>query len=372
MNNIKFVIALFLTLSACMNDDLIRDFERMKANETTLGVFVLNEGNLSSSNASLSYYKPHEKEVLNNVFYNTNGLPLGDVAQSIALTDSTAYVVLNNSGKVYVLNINTFKYIGKITGLTSPRYMYLYSKNKAYITDLYSKSIQIVNPITFQHLGKISVNNRNSSFYQHSTEQMQAVGNKLFVSCWSYDNKILVVDMLTDKLTDSLTVAKQPNSMQIDKSDKLWVLSDGAFEGSPYGHELAALTCINTSSLHVEKVFTFANSKASPSKLQINETKDTLYFISNNVGEIATDYGVYKMPITAQTLPQIPFIKQNKRLFYGLGIDPNNSDIYVADAIDHSQNGFVLRYNRQGIAIDSFKVGIIPNSFYFKQGNKQK
>jgi len=354
-----------------MDDDLIRDFERMKANETTLGVFILNEGNLSSSNASLSYYKPHEKEVINNIFYTTNGLPLGDVAQSMYLTDSTAYVVLNNSGKVYVLNSNTFKYIGKIIGLTSPRYLYLHSKNKAYISDLYSKSIQIVNPITFQHLGKINVNNRNSSFYQHSTEQMRAVGNKLFVSCWSYDNKILVIDTQTDKLIDSLIVAKQPNSLQIDKNNTLWVLSDGAFEGSPYGHEQAALTCINTSTLQIEKTFIFTNSSASPSKLQINETKDTLFFISNNVGEISTDYGIYRMPITAQNLPQTPFIKQNKRLFYGLGIDPNNSDIYVADAIDHAQNGFVLRYNSQGITIDSFKVGIIPNSFYFKQGKRQ-
>jgi hypothetical protein len=52
--------------------------------------------------------------------------------------------------------------------------------------------------------------------------------------------------------------------------------------------------------------------------------------------------------------------------FYSLAIDPENSEIYVGDAIDHSQNGIVHRYSSVGMLIDEFKVGISPGNFAFK------
>jgi len=52
--------------------------------------------------------------------------------------------------------------------------------------------------------------------------------------------------------------------------------------------------------------------------------------------------------------------------FYSLAIDPLNSEIYLGDAIDHSQNGIVSRYARSGMLIDEFKVGISPGNFAFK------
>ncbi len=369
MQKIRFIfylLSFIFYLSSCMDDNLLRDSDRLNVIEKTEDVFIINEGNFTSSNASLSYYKPETGEILNNIFYNTNALPLGDVAQSMTIIDSTAYIVLNNSGKIYVINTNTFKYIGKITGLTSPRYIHFVNKSKAYISDMYAKAINIVNPTNFEILGEINVNNHSTEYYQHSTEQIVQVNNYLFVSCWSYDNKVLVIDPLTDKLIDSIEITKQPNSLQIDKNNKLWVLSDGGFGGSSYEQETAALTCINTSTFAVEKVFKFPNINLSPTKLQINSTKDTLFYISGNLGENLESFGVFRMPIENNVLPQEPFIKQKKRLFYGLGIDPNNSDIYVSDAIDHSQNGYVLRFSSKGEQIDSFKVGIIPSSFCFK------
>ena len=87
-------------------------------------VFILNQGNFTYANSSLSYYDPLTKIVEQSVFYQTNGVPLGDVAQSMTINGDTAYVVVNNSGFIYAINRKTFKFISKITGFESPRNMF--------------------------------------------------------------------------------------------------------------------------------------------------------------------------------------------------------------------------------------------------------
>jgi DNA-binding beta-propeller fold protein YncE len=53
-------------------------------------------------------------------------------------------------------------------------------------------------------------------------------------------------------------------------------------------------------------------------------------------------------------------------MLYGINVNPENGDIYVADAIDYTQSGAIYRYSTEGILIDQFKVGVIPNGMVFK------
>ena len=46
------------------------------------GVFVINEGNFTYANSSLTFYDPEMDTVANNLFYRANGAPIGDVGQS--------------------------------------------------------------------------------------------------------------------------------------------------------------------------------------------------------------------------------------------------------------------------------------------------
>jgi len=349
-----------LLLQACMKDDELWEPDGDIPEIQDRGLFIINEGNFTYGNASLSYYDPDRKEVLQDVFYMANALPLGDVAHSMTIRDSLGYVVVNNSGRIYIVDTRSFEYVGKITGLTSPRYMHFISDSKAYVSDLYARSIAIVNPLTREITGSIPVSNGSSEYYQHPTEQMLQYDKYVFTNCWSFDNKILIIDSDQDRVVDSIEVLKQPNSMVLDKYHSLWVLTDGGFEESPYGYEAPGLLRIKSGSREVEIVHRFRAGE-KPSELKINGGGDTLFFINHHI---------YSCSIANSDGPELfissPYDGMGSGGFYSLEVDSASSHIYVADAVDHMQRGNIYRYNPYGHLMDSFSAGITPGAFCFK------
>jgi YVTN family beta-propeller protein len=351
---IILVFMLILVFSSCNEDAPDNPIK----GTTNQGVFIVNEGNFQYSNSSLSYYNPVTQEIENNVFYRANNeSDLGDVAQSMYIQDSLGFIVVNNSARVTVININTFKYVGTIDGLSSPRYVHMVSPTKGYITDLYAKAITIFNPSTFEVTGSIPVDNHSGKFFQHPTEQMVPFGKWIFTNCWSFDNKVLVIDTETDQVIDSIVTGIQPISIGIDKNEKLWVLTDGGYQGNPLGYEAPTLCRYDALSKEKEVSFTFALDD-NPLDIQFNGAGDTLYFINNHV---------WKLCVDATEFPSEPFISKQNRLFSALGVDPVTSEVYVSNAIDYLQPGLVYRYSPSGQLIDSFKVGLVPGEFCFKK-----
>jgi len=323
------------------------DFDFLPTGE---GLFITNEGNFQYGNASLSYYIPGEKHVENEVFIRSNDINLGDVAQSMVIRDGLGYIVVNNSSVIFVIDINTFKVKGRITGLTSPRYIHFLSETKAYVTDLYASGITIFNPKTFEKTGFIPTPSHES------TEQMVQYGKFVFTNCWSYDNKILVIDSEKDVIVDSIQTGIQPTSLIMDKYDKIWTVTDGGYEGSPYGHEAPSLYCIDAASRKIEREFKFKFGDW-PSEVCLNGTQDTLYFINK---------AVWCMDVTATRFPLRPFLEYKQTMYYGLTVDPRTSEVYVADAIDYVQHGIIYRFKPDATPVDTFRVGIIPGAFCFK------
>ena len=180
---------------------------------TGKGLFITNEGNFMYGNASLSYYDPEKKHVENEVFARANAIKLGDVAQSMVIRNGIGWIVVNNSGVIYAIDINTFKEVGRITGFTSPRYIHFLSDEKAYVTQIWDPRIYIVNPKTYQITGYVET---DMDFETGSTEQMVQYDKYVFTNCWSYQNRILVIDTETDKVCDQITVGIQPTSLVMD------------------------------------------------------------------------------------------------------------------------------------------------------------
>ena len=318
------------------------------------GLFITNEGNFQYGNASLSYYDPTTGDVENEVFYRANAMKLGDVAQSMVIRDGIGWIVVNNSHVIFAIDIKTFKEVGRITNLTSPRYIHFLSDEKAYVTQIWDNRIFIVNPKTYQITGYIDC--PNMTMENGSTEQMVQWGKYVYVNCWSYQNRILKIDTTTDTVVDELQVGIQPTSLVLDRYGKMWTITDGGYEGSPYGYEAPSLYRIDAETFTVEKRFKFTLGDW-PSEVQLNGTGDKLYWLNDDVWE---------MDVTSDRLPVKPFLEYRETLYYGLTIDPTSGDVYVADAIDYQQQGKVYRYTSAGELVDEFYVGVIPGAFCWK------
>ncbi len=283
--------------------DAVEDF-----NATGAGLFITNEGNFQYGNATLSYYDPATKQVQNEIFFRANGMKLGDVAQSMTIHDNKGWVVVNNSHVIFAIDLNTFKEVGRIENLTSPRYIHFLSDEKAYVTQLWDNRIFIINPKKYEITGYIQV--PDMTMESGSTEQMVQYGKYVYCNCWSYQNRIIKIDTETDRVVDELKVGIQPTSLVMDCNNKMWTITDGGYEGSPYGYEAPSLYRIDA------ETFT------------VVEYQNTLY--------------------------------------YGLTVNPANGEVYIADAIDYQQQGMIYRYSPEGKLIDEFYVGIIPGAFCWK------
>ncbi len=324
---------------------------------TASGLFIVNEGNYGAGNATLSYFSPETNTVAQEVFYRANDARLGDVANSMTIHDKMGWVVVNGSNVVFAIAADTYVEKGRIsTGLTSPRWMHFISDEKAYVTQMYDNRIAIVNPKTYSVTGYIDVPGQEAS--TGSTEMMVQVGKYVYVNCWSYQKTIIRIDTDTDKVDATLEVGVQPKSMVLDRDNNLWVLTDGGgWDGNPVGYEAPSLVKVNTRDFTVAMKLEMNLGDYTPT-LAINGTRDRLYWIQNDV---------YTMPITSTELPATPVIRSNGNYYYGLTIDPERGDIFIADAVDYVQNGRLLRYDSDGASIGTVATGICPHAFCWKK-----
>ena len=322
------------------------------------GVFVINEGNYNWGNASISFINGADSVVDQDVFHHVNNRPLGDVAEEMKIFNNMGFIVVNNTNTIEVVSLTDFKSIATISGFNSPRNIEFVDSSKAYVTNML-KDISVVDLKTFTISKTITTNNW--------TESMLRYNDYMFVTCVGVYNepnskrkaRIEVISIKDDRIIDSISTGKEPLGMVMDRKQKMWVLCTGGFDG----FEAPTLVRIDPDLRVAEKVYSFNQGVDSPSKLCINSTGDTLYYLNN---------GVFKMAVNAANLSTQALIPSGGHLFYGLGISPKGK-IFVSDAVDYVQNGWVFEYNQiSGALIKTYQAGRIPGSFCFSGLTQKK
>jgi hypothetical protein len=276
---------------------------------------------------------------------------LGDVAQSMIIFNEIAYIVVNNSNKIEVVDAKTFKKQSTITLPKSPRYM-LAIGSKAYVST-----------ISFNNTGEIYVIDLNTNTIvktikaQGWTEQMLIVNNQVLVANPG-GKQIYFLNTTNNTITDSVSVLAGGYNMVRDENNKVWVLCDGIdgydTSGNPIRVANAAFYKLNPLNKTIENQLTFAVSNIYPSKLIIDNTKQNLYFLNNDI---------YKFNINDVAIPNTPYITAGSDWFYGIGLDFRTNNLYVGVAV-YNAAGSVRKYTGTNL-VKTIPVGIYPGDFCF-------
>ncbi len=339
MKKILLLAPLIVLLFSCKEEDDSDPVTPFAADSG--GVYISNEGVYRQGNASVTYYNPSDNRVAPDAYYQANHQALGDICQSMRMINGEVFIVVNNSGKIEVCEPYKMVRLHTISGFTSPRYIFPVSNSKAYVTDLYSNKISVVDLNSYSITGSILLNGW--------TEQMIQKNNLVYVTNYSSDY-LYIIDANTDQLSDSILISKGANSICQDIDGKIWVLCGDDYLDTYSG----ALYRIDPSTHNIELNLSF-NGIENPSRLCMNRMGTSLYFINTHV---------YRMNISDMNLPASPIITSNGNQFYGLRLDPHDI-IYVSDAIDFIQRGKVYLYSVNGTEIKSFYAGILPGDFLF-------
>lgn len=351
---IPAALSVLSVLSGCMK----WDYGAIDGEELSLpagGVFVVSEGNFQYGNSSLSYYDPSTCAVSDGLFYRVNGMKLGDVAQSMTVYGDRGWICVNNSHVIFAVDIESLRERGRITGL-SPRYMCFIDDTKAYVTQLWDNRIAIVDPSRYSISGYIVCPDMEPS--TGSTERMVRWKDKIFVTCWSYQTRVLRIDIASDRVDGIMEVGLQPCGIVLDRNDRIWVMTDGGYQGNPAGYEAPTLCRINPSTLAVE--LTLAMRRGDDvSHLCTDADGSTLYWLGGNK--------VWAMDVESKVLPEQPILEGDGTLYFGLSVSPDGRDIYVADAVDYQQPGMIYRYDAVDCRLkDKFYVGVNPSDFCWR------
>jgi YVTN family beta-propeller protein len=319
------------------------------------GVFMVNEGNFNRGNGSISFYNRTTKTVDQDIFKKVNNRPTGDVVQALVVHNERAYIVANNSGKVEIADANTFQSLGTVENLVLPRF-FAAVNNKGYVTEWVGFSgngrVAVIDLSTLVVTKTIAVGELPEQVFLHN--------NKLYVAN-SEDNTVSVINTNTDAVEATIPVGDAPNSFVLDANNKLWVLCGGDKAWLPDYSDIdeatstaGSLVRLNPASNAVETRLAFGSKKEAPARLATNGSRNKLYYTYQGK--------VFQLDITATALPANALISRG---FYGFGVDPATNIIFGSPS-SFTGNSKVIRYNPNGVAIDSFQAGIGANGFFFR------
>lgn len=332
------------------------------------GVIVVNAGNFTDNNGSLSLLQKNSNTINLDIFQKENLRSLAGGLSGYAEVGDKGVILVDNStaGKdlIEIVNARTFKSIATIAPgeIENPRNVIKVSATKAYISawdatgdfsNFFKNQgyIAVLDLVTNKITKKIPV--------QNGAETMTVIGNEVYVGNATYDKtSITVIDTNTDTPKTNMVVGSNPTIIGMDINNKLWLFADNELiRINPTAKTIETKVKIN--STNFEK--TASNFVMSSDKKSILYTF-SFYDSADNYSQKGETYRFEITETVAKT--EKPFI--NKLFGGGMAIDPTDGTIYAGLVPSFKQAGYVFRYKSNGALVDSVKAEIAPSKFFFK------
>ncbi|MDP4208066.1 MAG: hypothetical protein Q8928_04545 [Bacteroidota bacterium] len=315
------------------------------------GMFVVCEGSFNQANGDVTFYNPDSAQSIKNLYYKANGAALGDIVQAFEIVDTLGFIAVNNSQKVTVVNMKTFKVIKNISGFSYPRSVVRADKNSVYVSNGNGYSKNYIYKIDLTSLKKV-----DSLAVATGPEKLIVVNTKVYAAIaggWKNDGKAVVeIDPSTFKITNTFTVAPVPIDIVADKDNNIWAYCKGvASYDANYNatYSNMGISKINVSTKVVNTFPLTTMSASGTNNIAVSNDGNTIYYVND---------GLFAMPVNATALPTTKLVNQ---LFYGLDVDPQSGNIICLDAV----NSKAIGYNVNGTEQFSFQTATYPNSVVF-------
>lgn len=326
-------------LSSCSNnDDVTPDTGNQ---EFKNGILIVNEGGFNKSNASVSFLSNDLSVVKNDIFAGSNGgTGLGDVAQSLVVYNNYAFIVMNNSNSIEIVDRYTFKKVGQITAqLAQPRYLTV-ANNKLYVTNMAEEKVTVYDAASFAYIKTLTTN--------FAPELIASNNNYVYVQSNAYgSNKVVEVFSLANEASVKTLEFTYPSSgLTVDKSSgNVYTLHSGDAGTS--------VSIINGSSNTIEKEQASASLKNAKHAVLDN---GYLYFTAGT--------GIYKTQASLNTLSDTPLFNVEDNSFSTLyGFNVLNGKIFTSDAKGFVANSEVSVYDTNGNFLKKVTTQIGTNGF---------
>jgi hypothetical protein len=339
-------------LTACKKDEEPQVEEPFFEDFAT-GAYVVNEGAFIGSNGSITHIS-NAGTVTNDVYYQVNGVELGDVFQSFTVIGDHGYAVLNNSQKVEVVDLKTMENVGTVTGLSYPRYMVSAGSNRAYVSNgSFAGTLEVVNTQTLEITNSIAVGT--------GPNQVLAVNDEVWVcneGGFGLDSTISVVNTSTNTVVDVIEVEYRPADLVKDALGNVWVLCAGEIyydvNWNVSGHSPAYLVRIDAETHAIMGGIQVGEVGDHPRQLEVSPDGTILYYENN---------GVYKYDFLNGEMPGNLIVNAARS---GLSVHPSTGNVWCASISDYTNPSSVYEYSPSGNLLKTYAAGIAANGVVFK------
>ena len=340
MKKIILSLAIIAFATSCSNVDdssentEVPNIEKPYAN----GILITNEGNFTSSNAEISFIKNDLSTVYNKIFAtNNSNATLGDVAQYMAFNNDLAYIVMNNSSTIEIVDRYTFKKVNQITAnLNAPRAI-AFSNGKIYVSNANDNTVTVYNANTNAFIKSISLDNQ--------PEKLVATSNYVYVQSSSFAtaNTVEIINSSSDTNTKDLSFELPMNGITLD-SNMVFVLGSDENKTEISKIEKEAIT----------KTISNVNLKSSR---YLTLDNNNLYFTNGT--------GIYTLSKDLNSIPSSPIFNVNDNSWSTLyGFNVIDGKVFSSDANGFTDNSIITVYDLTGNVLKTFTTEIGTNGFY--------
>jgi YVTN family beta-propeller protein len=347
-NKLLTLLVLSMIIFSCTDDE--DPVEKTKG-DYEFGYFITNEGPFQNGSGTLTFVGD-DGNVQQEVYKTVNGENLGNIVNSMFIDGDRAYIVVNNSSRVVVVNRNTMEKIAVIegNGVEQPRHFVAidgtgYLSNWGDPFDPTDDFITVIDLATYEVQGTISVG--------EGPERMLATSTGLFVTLqggFGQNNEVVVIDPASNQIARNIEVGDVPNSLQDDGLGHVWVLCGGnpSFTGSETSGKLYKILLSDLSTTYQE-----FGPTDHPGLLNFDSGQ--LYYLLNGQ--------VFRMNPGVAELPE-DGIAGLEGFYYSMTVE--NGELYGADAGDFASEGIVKVFNvNSGALLNTIEAGIVPGQVVF-------